>query len=82
MSRFEWAIRAEFATMHLMEENKIDGPIDLHLSLGYDLHLNNPQLWNAIQDAYALPIARCLKEKCGNRAGFKFIPVRPLEDKP
>jgi hypothetical protein len=78
-SRFEWAIRAEFAAMHIMHEKGLNGPLDLYLNLGYDCQMNSPKLWNAIQTAYELQIAKCLKDKCGNRQGFKFIAVRPLE---
>lgn len=73
---FEWAIRAEFAAMHIMHEKGIDGPVDFHLHLGYDLQLENQELWNKIQEAYELQIRKCLKSGCGNRAGFKFIAIR------
>jgi len=69
---FEFAIRAEFATQHIMHERKLSGPLDLMLHLGYDLLLENPEKWEAIQKLYELEIARCLKRKCGNRRGFKF----------
>ncbi len=79
MSRFQWAIRAEFATMHLMHEQGLKGPIDLFLSLGYDLQLNDKDKWNAIQKEYDMDIRRCLKQKFGDREGFKFRPLGEME---
>lgn len=79
MSRFEWAVRAEFATQHLMHEKGLVGSVELWLRLGYDLQIEDKKLWAAIQKAYELPIARCLKEGFANSKDFKFVAVRPLE---
>ena len=76
---FELAIRAEFATMHLMRENKLNGPVDLFLKLGYDLMLDDPKKWDQIQEAYKIDIKRCLKSGIGNRKGFDFA-YRKLEN--
>jgi hypothetical protein len=79
MNRFEWAIRAEFATQHVMHElGKTGRAIDLFLYLGYDLMLNDPKKWNAIQKTYDMEIRRCLKNKIGNRRGFRY---KALADK-
>ena len=69
---FEKAIRAEYATMHLMKEWCLTGPIEPYLSIGYSLELNNRPKWDAIQKEYELEIARCLKQGHGDRKGFKF----------
>jgi hypothetical protein len=69
---FEYAIRAEFATMHLMKEQGLTGPVELHLGKGYALHLSDVAKWNRIQDAYELDIERCLKSGIGDRKSFKY----------
>jgi hypothetical protein len=71
---FEWGVRAEFATQHLIHEQGIQMnlPLEMYLGLGYDLQLENPKKWNAIQEAYALDIARVLKNGMTNRKGFRY----------
>ncbi|RTL05204.1 hypothetical protein EKK58_08630 [Candidatus Dependentiae bacterium] len=69
---FEWAIRAEFATQHLMHEAEISGPVDFYLDQAYKLQMENPEKWDAIQKAYELDIQRCLKRGIGDRRRFKY----------
>ena len=70
---FELAIRAEFATQHLMHEmDKVGMPIDLMLDLGYGLMMNDSDKWNAIQKTYEVEINKCLESGCGNREGFSY----------
>jgi hypothetical protein len=82
MSRFEWAVRAEFATQHLMHEQNIERklPLEMYLSLGYDCQIQNPKLWDKIQSTYELQIARVLKRKMTDRRGFKYIPIEVDHD--
>lgn len=76
---FENAVRAEFATQHVMHEKGLEGPIDLFLELGYSLMTQNPKKWKAIQKAYELDIKRCLKKGIGDREGFKFRKLEGVE---
>jgi len=78
---FEQTIRAEFVTQHLMKELNIEPtlPIEMYLSLGYDLMIKDPKKWEAINKAYDLDIRRCLKQGVGNKKAFKY---RPLKGQP
>lgn len=49
---FEQAIRAQFATQHLMAERGLTGPLEIFTHLGYDLFLQNPKKYKAIQELY------------------------------
>ena len=74
MNRFEWAIRANYATKHLMHENgdKEVLPFEMYIGKGYELQMDNPKKWNAIQELYQLEIARDLKRGAWDGRKFKF----------
>ena len=78
---FELAIRAEFATQHMMHENGIElrAPLEMYIDLGYGLITGDPKKWEAIQKQYDFEIRKQLKSGIGDKGAFKY---RPLKEKP
>jgi hypothetical protein len=80
MINFEQAIRTEFATMHIMNEKGYRGPVDMFLQKGYELQIDDPAKWEAIQKNYEPEIRKVLDAGVGDRKSFVYKPWRMPHD--